>query len=281
MSELVFPKVTVGDGLIPDDWSCWVVADVHGARGGLVAALSRAGSADTAGRWAAPRKTALVLLGDMVGRGADTLGVLRLIDGLSAGARTGGGRVVYVRGNHEQELLDVIAGDGGVMERWLANGGRQALISLGVISPQDSRPTIGAVERFLRERHPWLGPQLRATYPYVLWRGVVMVHAGLPKGGPGALRGGRGALLDNGAFLRSGGSGTGDYSGYTDIRGVVVGHVPHGHPTLYHGGRTLAIDTNAAAHTGDIATSTVTLVRLPENGPLAASRAVSAPVGRA
>ena len=83
MSEPVFPKVTVDDGLIPDDWSCWVVADVHGAGGGLVEALARAGISDRAGRWTAPRKTALVLLGDMVGRGPDTLGVLRLIEKLS------------------------------------------------------------------------------------------------------------------------------------------------------------------------------------------------------
>ena len=281
MSEPVFPKVTADDGLVPDDWSCWVVADVHGVSGGLVRALAKAGVADGSGRWAAPRKTALVLLGDMVGRGPDTLGVLRLVDGLSAGARAAGGRVVYVRGNHEQALLDVVGGDGDALERWLAKGGRAALISLGVIAAQDRRPTIAAVERFLRERHPWLGPRLRATYPYALWRGVAMVHAGLPKGGPGALPGGRGATLDDGAFLRSGGAGTGEYSGYAGLRGVVVGHIPHIRPALYHGGRTLAIDTNAASQPGDVVSAAVTLVKLPEQGPLSSAREVSARVGGA
>lgn len=64
-----------------------IVGDVHGCRKELERLLKRIGLRD---------EDRLVFVGDLVGRGPDTTGVLKLVRKL---------RAVVVRGNHEQKLL--------------------------------------------------------------------------------------------------------------------------------------------------------------------------------
>ncbi len=84
----------------------FVIGDIHGRRaqlGALVKRLPRDPAADT-----------LVLLGDYIDRGEDAPGVVEAV--LALQAETGAGRVVALRGNHEQMLLDFVdQGD----ELWL------------------------------------------------------------------------------------------------------------------------------------------------------------------
>ncbi|TNE62574.1 MAG: serine/threonine protein phosphatase [Bacteroidetes bacterium] len=72
----------------------------------------------------------LVLLGDLIDRGPDSKGVVDLVFRL----REYGHRVVCLRGNHEQLLLDAIA-DESAWNRWLINGGLEALESFGLARP--------------------------------------------------------------------------------------------------------------------------------------------------
>jgi serine/threonine protein phosphatase 1 len=75
------------------DWpSLYVVADVHGERGRLAAAL------------AALDDRPVVLVGDYVDRGPDTKGTLELLAGVTR-ARDD---VVCLRGNHENRLLEFL-----------------------------------------------------------------------------------------------------------------------------------------------------------------------------
>ncbi|HUG04360.1 MAG TPA: metallophosphoesterase [Steroidobacteraceae bacterium] len=83
------------------------VADVHGAYQELVAVLLETAVIDESLRWRAGR-THLVSLGDLVDRGPDSRKVLDLLMRLEHEARTAGGAVHVVLGNHE---LMNIAGD--------------------------------------------------------------------------------------------------------------------------------------------------------------------------
>jgi serine/threonine protein phosphatase 1 len=81
----------------------------------------------------APRPEDLVVtLGDYVDRGPDSRGVLDLLIQLHAG-----GRLVALRGNHEQLMLDGRA-DQGRRHLWLACGGRETLDSYRVKFPEAS-----------------------------------------------------------------------------------------------------------------------------------------------
>src|SRR6266508_5453 len=88
-----------------------IVGDVHGCRAELVALLVRLGwvlSYDESGRpvgAAHPQRRTAVLLGDLVDRGPDSPGVLRLVMGMVAASTA-----LCVPGNHEQKLLRKLRG---------------------------------------------------------------------------------------------------------------------------------------------------------------------------
>jgi polynucleotide kinase-phosphatase len=88
-----------------------IVGDVHGCRGELQTLLTRLGwvlERDEAGRpvnASHPAGRTAVFLGDLVDRGPDTPGVLRLVMGMVAA-----GTALCVAGNHEQKLLRKLRG---------------------------------------------------------------------------------------------------------------------------------------------------------------------------
>jgi serine/threonine protein phosphatase 1 len=114
------------------------VGDIHGCLHALKTLLDLV----------APRpEDLLVTLGDYVDRGPDSCGVLDLLIRLHSG-----GRLVALRGNHDQMMLDARDGlDGGDM--WLACGGSETLASYGADDP--NRIDLSAVPeshwRFLQE----------------------------------------------------------------------------------------------------------------------------------
>lgn len=88
-----------------------IVGDVHGCRAELVALLVQLGwvlSYDESGRpvgAAHPQRRTAVFLGDLIDRGPDSPGVLRLVMGMVAA-----GTALCVPGNHEQKLLRKLRG---------------------------------------------------------------------------------------------------------------------------------------------------------------------------
>jgi protein phosphatase len=88
-----------------------VIGDVHGCRAELEELLGKLGyvvEADAAGQPIAahhPAGRRVVFLGDLVDRGPDTPGVLRLAMGMAAS-----GTALVVPGNHEQKLLRALRG---------------------------------------------------------------------------------------------------------------------------------------------------------------------------
>jgi serine/threonine protein phosphatase 1 len=91
----------------------YVIADIHGCLGSLQAllALLRLQPTDE-----------LVFLGDYIDRGPESRGVIECLVGLP-------GAPVFLKGNHEDLLLNALAGEDEAT--WLLNGGYTTLLSYG------------------------------------------------------------------------------------------------------------------------------------------------------
>ena len=139
-----------------------VIGDIHGCRAELELLLAELGyeiSRDEAGRAAGAHQPGrrAIFLGDLVDRGPDTPGVLRLVMGMTAA-----GDAFCVPGNHEHKLLRALRGRGVQITHGLA----ESLAQLAA-EPDDFR---AGAERFLDG----------LISHYVLDGGqLVVAHAGL------------------------------------------------------------------------------------------------------
>ena len=135
------------------------IGDIHGCRATLDALLARlAPTADDH----------LVFVGDYVDRGPDSYGVIERLIALQAEAESGAGPAcTFLRGNHDQMLLDWADGCPGSYDLWRANGGLATLTSY----PDTRVPP----EHFAF---------LRATELAAVVDGVAFVHAGLDPSRP-------------------------------------------------------------------------------------------------
>ena len=79
----------------------------------------------------APAKRIIVYLGDYIDRGADSKGVIDRL--LSPPAK--GFTARYLRGNHDQSLLDFLD-DPGHYRMWKDYGARETLVSYGIMPPR-------------------------------------------------------------------------------------------------------------------------------------------------
>jgi hypothetical protein len=102
--------------------SLYVVSDVHGHLADFRDQLGHAGLLDADGRWAGD-DAELWILGDLVDRGPDGIGVLRLVRSLQEQAPA---QVHMLMGNHEALMLGYhLFPDTRFAEIWVINGGRQ------------------------------------------------------------------------------------------------------------------------------------------------------------
>ena len=104
----------------------YAIGDIHGKAAMLGAALTQIKAVIT------PEDT-VVFLGDYIDRGEDSKAVIDM----ALDFRTSHANTVFLRGNHEQMLLDTSKGDGSVY-LWVSNGGIQTLASYGTaLTPQE------------------------------------------------------------------------------------------------------------------------------------------------
>jgi len=177
-------------------------------------------------------KKTLVFLGDYVDRGPDSRGV---IDILSEGL-PGGFEAHFLKGNHEQFLLDFLK-DSAWLGPWRRNGGEATLLSYEI--DVDRLDRIGAPPEVWREafagalpgRHLRFLEGLGLTY---VVGDYVFVHAGLRPGVPLCEQGPADLLWIRNEFLDS-------QDPFDKI--VVHGHTPERKPVV----RTnrIGIDTGA------------------------------------
>ena len=112
---------------VPAGRRIYAIGDVHGRRD-LLEQLIASVRAHAAG--AAPAQNVLVLLGDYIDRGPDSKGVIDVLLGLDLP----GWEKVFLRGNHDQALLDFLR-DPGFYRAWRSYGAPETLLSYGVKPP--------------------------------------------------------------------------------------------------------------------------------------------------
>jgi protein phosphatase len=222
-----------------------VIGDVHGCRAELEALLERLGwvlHRDSAGRPVGaehPEGRRAVFLGDLVDRGPDTPGVLRLVMGMVAA-----GEALAVPGNHEHKLVRALRGRDVRVTHGLAESLAQLSAETEAFRAEVAEFCSGLVSH------------------YVLDGGsLVVAHAGLPE----RLQGRSSARVRDFALY---GETTGEtdeyglpvrYAWAQDYRGratVLYGHTPVPEPEWVNG--TLCLDT------GCVFGGRLTALRWPE-----------------
>jgi protein phosphatase len=127
-----------------------IIGDVHGCRAELEALLDRLGYvAGEAGVRAHPEGRRAVFLGDLVDRGPDSPGVLRLVMAMAAAASA-----LAVPGNHDLKLVRKLAG----REVKVAHGLAETLAQLAALPEAERSALCAAASGFLDglTSHLWL-----------------------------------------------------------------------------------------------------------------------------
>lgn len=205
----------------------YAIGDIHG-RLDLLRALLIAIEVDASGR--APMSTRVVILGDFIDRGPDSMKLMSIFAGMKSS------RVVVLKGNHEAALVDALRGDHDAMDLWMAYGGDATLRSFGVteteIDPDDSRALIELARKIIpRNLVEWLEklPVFYRRGPYYF------VHAGVRPGVPLERQ-----SVDDQLWIRD------EFTQSTDDYGAVV---VHGHSVNEDGvifcANRIGVDTGA------------------------------------
>jgi serine/threonine protein phosphatase 1 len=122
---------------LPPGRRIYAIGDIHGCLTQLVA-LHATIASDLARR---PITAPLLLhIGDYVDRGPDTAGVIEL---LRHGPPIAGVPTVNLKGNHEQTMIEALAGERAAGTDWLFHGGKSALASYG-LDPEGPREAWGS-----------------------------------------------------------------------------------------------------------------------------------------
>jgi serine/threonine protein phosphatase 1 len=233
---------------IPDDFRVFAASDLHGQLAATDRLLAAAGLTDGAEGWVAAPRTALVITGDMVDRGPDSVGLVRRLVSLRAQAAAAGSMVVLLEGNHEVQVLGGLAGVPEIERAFHTFGGAAMLRSAG-LAPEDYAGLPGAeIGALVERRQPGVIAELWTCAPYARWRETLLVHGGpvpgqaLPDWEASAKR-----LWIRHAFFES-------EDRFPDAepwrpfrlagaRHVVFGHTPMPEARLFHADRALNLDT--------------------------------------
>lgn len=244
---------------IPDSYTAWAASDVHGQLHAVDRLLESAGLTDGGDRWIAPAETALVITGDVVDRGPDTVGLVRRLASLRAQAGPAGGLVAILEGNHEAQVLGGLGGESEIFRALMTFGGGATLLSVGLRPDEWAGRTPAELTARVEALTPDLLPTLWTFAPYARWRDVLFVHGGpVPFQELDRFERSADRLWIRRAFYESTelfpDADAWEPYRRAGIGRVVFGHSPVERPTLSHDGRALNIDTWRGQH--------VTLARL-------------------
>ena len=131
---------------LPQGERVYAIGDIHGRRDCFDALLALI-DADDAARGAA--RTTLVLLGDLVDRGAESRGVVERAMRLSAERRC-----VFLMGNHEEILIRTWEGDRKTAGLFARVGGRETVMSYGMSAHDYDLCDLGELAVAVGERVP-------------------------------------------------------------------------------------------------------------------------------
>ena len=233
---------------IPDEFTVWAASDVHGQLRAIDRLLRAAGLTDGADRWVAPPATALVVTGDVVDRGPDSLRLVRRLASLRAQAGAAGGLVAILGGNHEAQVLGGLDGQPQIFRALMAFGGGATLLSAGLRQDEWEGRSPAEIAARVDELAPDLRPTLRTFAPYARWGHVLLVHGGpVPNQDLDTFERSADRLWIRDGFFASPDLFP-DAAAWAPYRKagmgrVVFGHTPVDGPTLFHAGHALNLDT--------------------------------------
>ncbi|HEX8654729.1 MAG TPA: metallophosphoesterase [Allosphingosinicella sp.] len=185
----------------------YAIGDVHGRLDLLEELLERI-EADNGRR--GPAKTYLVMLGDLIDRGPDSAGVVERF----VSNPPGWARPIYLQGNHEEFLLDVLTGREETVGHWLTYGGYQCAASYGVSQGSTLNSTPAEIVARLKAAVPESHVEfLRNMADSFRFGDYLFVHAGIRPGVPLAEQSRRDLRWIREGFLDS-----------ADDHGVIVVH---------------------------------------------------------
>lgn len=139
--NLLGPAPSAPQSAVPDGQRVYAVGDIHG-RADLFAVLIEAIEADHRQRGGG--ESLVVLLGDLVDRGPDSAGVLRLAREWQA-ARP----LRALMGNHEEMFLDAFTKE-DVLRHFLRHGGRETILSYPVDPKVYGEATLPETQAIMR-----------------------------------------------------------------------------------------------------------------------------------
>lgn len=162
----------------PPNLRAYAIGDVHG-RLDLLRDLLGEIERDNAAR--PPARTFLIFLGDLVDRGPDSKGVVEhLLRQPPSFAKT-----IFLKGNHEEFLLRVLAGEEDVVTDWLTYGGYECAESYGVSKGWTLNSTPAAILKRLKaavpDEHRVFLEGMADTFRF---GDYLFVHAGIRPGIP-------------------------------------------------------------------------------------------------
>ena len=156
---------------VPDGERYYVVGDIHG-RNDLFVALKAAIEQDDAALPAA--RTTIILLGDLVDRGPDSMGVVS--QALQWGRER---RVRYLAGNHEEMFLQSFK-DKEVLRHFLKHGGRETVLSYGIDRKAYKKMKMGELQDAMSRAVPREHREFLASFEDLIEAGdFLFVHAGI------------------------------------------------------------------------------------------------------
>lgn len=166
------PKPAIGAGK-----RLFAIGDIHGRRDLLDALLKRISRHIAS---APPADNMLVFLGDYVDRGPASRAVIERLSGLE---RQTGWRCIFIKGNHDQAVLEFLR-DPSYYSAWRGYGAAETLLSYGVMPPrfENASDFTRAWDEFSRKFPPRHLAFLNRLEYYHVEDDYLFVHAGIRPG---------------------------------------------------------------------------------------------------
>lgn len=163
---------------LPKGERLYVIGDVHGCFDLLTELFVMI---DEEQERLPPMRTHVVFLGDLIDRGPDSRRVLDLV----RWAAHNKVRVLALKGNHEEVLVDAWRGNRDALAGWLEFGGVETLLSFGVDAALIDLGALDRMAALLREAVPVEIIEWLDALP-LLWESgdYAFVHAGIRPGLP-------------------------------------------------------------------------------------------------
>ncbi|SOB81078.1 serine/threonine protein phosphatase 1 [Sphingomonas guangdongensis] len=163
---------------VPSGHRIYAIGDIHGRFDLLADLITKIADEQSA---LLPMRTHIVFLGDLIDRGPDSQQVIQLVRWNERNKA----RIIALKGNHEEIMVDAWRGNAEALTGWLAYGGIDTLVSFGAerdaIDPDRTEDMLALVRRTVpKDLIDWVD-----RLPLIWQCGdYAFVHAGIRPGLP-------------------------------------------------------------------------------------------------